>query len=63
MDSYAMFDAVPEPATIIVWSLLGAGSWLGMRVWRRRGGPVGRQHWSNENRTAIHQIIARGTPR
>jgi hypothetical protein len=25
---------VPEPATLIVWSLLGAMSWLGMRVWR-----------------------------
>ena len=52
--------AVPEPATIIVWLLLGAGSWMGMRVWRRRrGGPVGRQPWSNENRTAIHDVIAR----
>ena len=47
--------------TIIVWSLLGVGSWLGMRVVRRRrGGPVGRQPWSNENRNAIHDIIARG---
>ena len=37
-------SAVPEPATIIIWSLLGMGSWLGMRVVRRRrGGPVGRQ--------------------
>jgi hypothetical protein len=27
---------VPEPATIIVWSVLGAGVWLGMRVSRRR---------------------------
>jgi len=55
---------VPEPATIVIWSLLGMGSWLGMRVWRqRRGGPVGRQPWSNENRTAIHDIIARGTTR
>jgi hypothetical protein len=50
---------IPEPATIIIWSLLGAGSWLGMRVWRRRG-PVGRQPWSPANRQAIHEIIARG---
>jgi hypothetical protein len=28
---------VPEPTTIIVWSMLGAITWLGMRVWRRRG--------------------------
>ena len=55
---------VPEPATIIIWSLLGLGSWLGMRVWRRRrGGPAGRQPWSNENRTAIRGIIVRGAPR
>jgi hypothetical protein len=58
------FEVVtPEPATIIVWSLLGAGSWLGVRVWRRRGQPVGRQPWSDENRQAIHEIIARGEHR
>jgi hypothetical protein len=51
-------DMVPEPATIIIWSLLGAGSWLGMGVWRRRR-PVGRQPWSPEARQAIHEIIAR----
>jgi hypothetical protein len=27
---------VPEPATMIVWSLLGAASWLGVGVWRKR---------------------------
>jgi hypothetical protein len=61
--SYAQFCAtgthgqdVPEPATIVVWSLLGAGSWLGMRVWRRR--ETGRRSWSPENRQAIHDIIA-----
>jgi hypothetical protein len=50
---------IPEPATIIVWSLLGAASWLGMGVWRRRRGPVGRQPWSDENRSAICAIIER----
>jgi len=54
---------VPEPGTIIIWSVLGAGGWLGMRVARRRRGPVGRQPWSNENRTAIREIIAHGAPR
>jgi hypothetical protein len=50
---------IPEPATLIVWSLLGASSWLGMRVWRQ-GRRVGRrQPWSNENRTAILEIIGR----
>lgn len=49
-------DTIPEPATFLVWSLLGMASWLGMRVWRRRI-PVGRQPWSNGNRAAIHDII------
>ena len=52
---------VPEPATIIIWSLLGMGSWLGMKVVRRRRvGPAGRRSWSPENRQAIHDIISRG---
>ena len=34
---------VPEPTTVIIWSLLGAGGWLGMRASRRRRGPAGRQ--------------------
>jgi hypothetical protein len=48
---------VPEPATIIIWSLLGAGGWLGMSVSRRRR-PVGRQPWSPENRQAIHELLS-----
>jgi hypothetical protein len=55
--------AVPEPASIAIWSLLGAGGWLGVRVWRRRGRSAGGQAWSPENRQAIHNIIARGTSR
>ena len=47
----------PEPATIVVWSLLGAGSWFGMRVWRRRDS--GRRPWSPQTRQAIRDIIAR----
>jgi len=57
---YIQGSPVPEPATIIIWSLLGAGSWLGMRVWRRPK-HIGRQPWSPETRNAIHEIIARGT--
>jgi hypothetical protein len=53
---------VPEPATLIIWSLLGAGSWLGMRV-AQRGRRVGRQPSSFENREAIHEIVSRGMPR
>ncbi len=55
-------SCIPEPATMIVWSLLGAASWLGMRVWRQ-GRRVGRQPWSDGNRQAIHEIIARGVHR
>ena len=48
----SMLGEVPEPATIIVWSLLGAASWLGMGVWRG-----GRRSWSAENRRTIEQMI------
>jgi hypothetical protein len=55
---------VPEPATIIIWSLLGMSSWLGLRVWRRRGNSAdlgsGRRPWSPEDRRAIREIVARG---
>jgi hypothetical protein len=54
--------SVPEPTAIIIWSLLGAGSWLGMRV-LQRGRRVGRQPWSPGNREAIHEIVSRGMPR
>lgn len=62
--------AVPEPASIIVWSLLGV-AWAGLCVWRRRrrggveftdaaSGPAGRAPWPEENRIAVRQIIERG---
>ncbi len=59
VDNFGTVATVPEPATILVWSLLGAASWLGMGVWRR-GQHGGRRSWSEENRMAIHDIIARG---
>jgi hypothetical protein len=51
-------NVVPEPATLLVWSLLGASSWLGMRVWRG-GQRIGRRSWSPENRQAILEIVDR----
>jgi len=53
---------VPEPASIIIWSLIGGLSWLGLGVWRRRrgSGPEGRAPWPEENRIAIRGIIDRG---
>jgi hypothetical protein len=58
-------DALPEPATLIVWSLLGLTGG-GLMAWRRRNGAEsnsGRTHWSEETRAAIHQIIERGSSR
>ena len=56
---------IPEPTTIAVWSLLGL-CWAGMGVWRRRGrrgveldAVRGRQGWTEENRTAIRQMLDR----
>jgi hypothetical protein len=28
-------SSAPEPTSVLIWCLLGAGSWLGMRLWRR----------------------------
>ncbi len=59
---------LPEPSTLIIWSLLGAAG-MGLSVWRRRHGGqwidgyAPRAAWSEENRQAIRQIIARGSER
>lgn len=47
----------PEPASVAIWSLLAAGSWLGVRIWRR-GKPVPRQPWDPEARQAIRARLA-----
>ena len=49
---------MPEPATIVIWSLLGAGGWLGLAVWRRRD--TGRRPWSPETRRAISAKLLPG---
>jgi hypothetical protein len=56
-------QVVPEPSTIIIWSLLLGAGWTGLRVWRGRGGPVDRQPWSAATRRAIRDIINRVVPR
>jgi hypothetical protein len=56
-DSYVNDTVIPEPATVIIWSVLGAG-WAGLAVVRRRTGS--RQRWSPEARTAIHSLIEKG---
>jgi hypothetical protein len=56
-------NIVPEPASLLIWSLLGLGS-TGLAVWsrRRRGGltETGEPRWSRENREAILSLIDRG---
>ena len=46
---------VPEPASLVIWSVLGAGA-IGLGGLRRRK----RTSWPEENRQAIRQIIDRG---
>jgi len=46
-------NPIPEPASLLVWSVIGAAAGLG--ALRRR-----RARWSKENRNAICQIIEQG---
>jgi hypothetical protein len=71
-------DFVPEPATLVVWSLFGL-CWVGGRCWQRqrretmcptwqRGNRTAnrcttRQPWPAHTRAAILEIIERGCPR
>jgi hypothetical protein len=52
-------NAVPEPASLVVWGLLGAG-FCGFNVLRRRGmtgGAKSSRAWSPAQREAIQRII------
>ena len=58
-------DAIPEPGSLILWSLLGLGSLVGLPALRRRenslgGAPAGRHPWSDDSRNAIRQVVQRG---
>jgi len=50
---------VPEPSTILIWSILGLGVGLGMAQRRRRAARL-RMPWSSDKREAIMGIIERG---
>jgi len=52
-------DVIPEPASVVIWSVLGAGAAAGGLALRRRRAPA-RGHWSEENRKAIFEIIEQG---
>jgi len=54
-----VFHGVPEPSTLLVWSVLGLGVGLGMAQRRRRAARL-RMPWSPEDREAIVGIIERG---
>jgi len=50
---------VPEPASIVVWSMLaGSAARFGVARKRRKQAPAGR--WSEDNRQAIFAMIERG---
>ena len=51
--------AIPEPASMIIWGLLGAGT-AGGAMWRRRRRTPTGAPWSEENRQPICQIVDRG---
>ncbi len=44
---------VPEPASLLMWSLLGGAGLAASQIRRRRAG------WSKENRQAIRDVVAR----
>ncbi len=57
--------AIPEPITVIIWSLLSLTcGGFGLHFWRRNTRPgvysSARTPWSNEARMTIHKIIQRG---
>lgn len=53
----------PEPASLIIWGLLGTG-WVGINMLRGRRGMIGgskkSRPWSPEPREAIRRIVLRG---
>jgi len=52
---------IPEPSTLIIWSLIGLSFGSGMSMVRRRKAlRGGRGRWSAESRDAIRGIIERG---
>jgi hypothetical protein len=69
-------QALPEPATLTIWSLIGL-CWMGANCWRRRRGLLqggvdrnrprlhrgsSRPPWPDHVRVAILEIIERGCP-
>jgi hypothetical protein len=50
---------IPEPAGLVIWSILGGGAAALTALRRRRAGADPQPRWSEENRAAIHDLIAR----
>ncbi len=55
-DDPSLINVIPEPASIIIWGLLGTGCAGGVMASRRKR----RAPWTDETRQNIHQIIDRG---
>jgi hypothetical protein len=51
---------IPEPAGLVIWSILGGGAAALTALRRRRAGADPQPPWSDDNRAAIHDLIARG---
>lgn len=53
-------NPIPEPFSIVIWTLLGLG-WTGLAVVRRRSVLRGSHpQWSEESRSSIHAMIEQG---
>ena len=58
-DSFTGSDIIPEPASMVIWGVLGAGAAAGLALRRRNRVPA-RSPWSQENRNAIFEIVGQG---
>ena len=59
-DGLEQGPVIPEPASVVIWGVLGAGAAAGLAVRRRR--IAVRTPWSEENRQAVFEVIGQGRP-
>ena len=55
-----LYEIVPEPASIVVWSLLAGGA-AGLSVVKRRRPNASAGRWTDESRSAIFAIVDKGS--
>jgi len=56
LDTLSPSDIIPEPASAVIWGVLGAAGAAGLALRRRNRVPA-RTPWSEENRKAIFEIV------